>query len=94
MKAGREALHFVFLSRTVDDLALPRPSCDEITACGYWSADALPRPISDFTRPSHRRCHCSARSGAPNRDYSPPVAAMNPSCNGVGLLKIAATRSA
>jgi 8-oxo-dGTP diphosphatase len=48
-EAGREALHFVFLCRTVDDVAVPRPSCDEITACGYWSADALPRPISDFT---------------------------------------------
>jgi 8-oxo-dGTP diphosphatase len=48
-EAGREALHFVFLCRPVDDRAVPRPGCDEITACSYWSADALPRPISDFT---------------------------------------------
>jgi hypothetical protein len=48
-EAGREALHFVFLCRTVGDIVVPHPSCDEITACSYWSADALPRPISDFT---------------------------------------------
>jgi 8-oxo-dGTP diphosphatase len=46
---GREALHFVFLCRVIDDTVLPYPACDEITACGYWAADALPRPISDFT---------------------------------------------
>jgi 8-oxo-dGTP diphosphatase len=46
---GREALHFVFLCRVMDDTARPYAACDEITACSYWAADALPRPISDFT---------------------------------------------
>ncbi len=46
---GREALHFVFSCRLVDMLVVPRPSCDEITACGYWAPEALPRPLSDFT---------------------------------------------
>ena len=45
----REALHFVFLCRVMDDTARPYPACDEITACSYWAPDALPRPISDFT---------------------------------------------
>jgi 8-oxo-dGTP pyrophosphatase MutT (NUDIX family) len=46
---GREALHFVFLCRRLDETAVPQPSCDEVTACSYWSPGALPRPISDFT---------------------------------------------
>jgi len=46
---GREALHFVFLCRVMDDNALPPPASDEITACSYWSPRALPRRISDFT---------------------------------------------
>jgi 8-oxo-dGTP diphosphatase len=51
---GREALHFVFLCRLVDETAVAFPACDEITACSYWSTDALPRPLSDFTL---RRIH-------------------------------------
>jgi 8-oxo-dGTP diphosphatase len=55
--------HGVFLCVTEDPAALPRPDgrldspppgpphpdAVEITACGSWSADDLPRPISDFT---------------------------------------------
>ena len=46
---GREAIHFVFLCRPLDETAVPQPSCNEVTACSYWSPGALPRPISDFT---------------------------------------------
>jgi 8-oxo-dGTP diphosphatase len=44
----------VFLCRLVDETAVAFPACDEITACSYWSTDALPRPLSDFTL---RRIH-------------------------------------
>ena len=33
---GREAVHFVFLCRIVDEVATPRPDLDEVTACAYW----------------------------------------------------------
>jgi 8-oxo-dGTP diphosphatase len=46
---GREAVHFVFLCRIVDEVATPRPDLDEVTACAYWPPETLPRPISDFT---------------------------------------------
>lgn len=41
--------HFVFACRLADAAALPRPDGGEIAELGYFSADALPRPISDFT---------------------------------------------
>jgi 8-oxo-dGTP pyrophosphatase MutT (NUDIX family) len=46
---GREVLHFMFCCRIVGQTRVPEPSSDEISACGYWSPSALPRPISDFT---------------------------------------------
>lgn len=41
--------HFVFACQRLDDSETPRPDAQEISACGYWALDALPRPISDFT---------------------------------------------
>jgi 8-oxo-dGTP diphosphatase len=46
---GREAVHFVFFCQSLDGTAIPQPDGGEVTACGYWSREALPRPISDFT---------------------------------------------
>ena len=40
--------HFVFVCRTSSSDP-PRPDLAEISHCEYWSPDALPRPISDFT---------------------------------------------
>jgi 8-oxo-dGTP diphosphatase len=40
--------HLVFRGK-VEDGFEPRPSSNEISACEYWSAEDLPRPISDFT---------------------------------------------
>lgn len=42
-------LHFVFLCHVIDQDAQARPASAEISACAYWSPDALPRPINDFT---------------------------------------------
>jgi 8-oxo-dGTP diphosphatase len=41
--------HFVFACRLADPAAVPEPDHGEITELGYFSAEALPRPISDFT---------------------------------------------
>ena len=41
-------LHFAFRARATDDRA-PVAQPPEIDAVGYWSLDALPTPISDFT---------------------------------------------
>ena len=41
--------HFVFLCQREDEAQAPVPDGSEISACRYWSLDALPRPISDFT---------------------------------------------
>jgi 8-oxo-dGTP diphosphatase len=46
---GGEAVHFAFRCRNLDETAIPQPDHREITACNYWSPEALPRPISDFT---------------------------------------------
>ncbi len=46
---GREVVHFAFRCRGFDESAVPQAGCSEVTACSYWSPDALPRPISDFT---------------------------------------------
>ena len=46
---GDDMHHFVFLCRPLDETVAPRPDLSEITNCGYFSPDALPRPISDFT---------------------------------------------
>lgn len=41
--------HFVFRCHKQDESVVPRPDVAEISTLGYWSVDALPRPISDFT---------------------------------------------
>lgn len=33
----------------LDEAAILRPDRKDISSCGYWALDALPRPISDFT---------------------------------------------
>jgi 8-oxo-dGTP pyrophosphatase MutT (NUDIX family) len=48
-EAQDDMLHFVFLCQPLDVNAQPQANPDEITECAYWSPDALPRPISDFT---------------------------------------------
>ena len=40
--------HFVFLCEAADG-EVPRPDSTEVSACAFWAAGALPRPISDFT---------------------------------------------
>ena len=40
--------HFAFLSHLPDGVE-PKPTSAEILECAYWSVDALPRPINDFT---------------------------------------------
>ncbi|MCC7370752.1 MAG: NUDIX domain-containing protein [Chloroflexi bacterium] len=41
--------HFVFRCVRENPAATPRPDAHEITDCGYWPPEDLPRPISDFT---------------------------------------------
>jgi len=41
--------HFVFVCRRLDGSQAAQPDRVEISACGYWPPDDLPRPISDFT---------------------------------------------
>ena len=43
-----DAHHFVFAC-TLEAAADPSPASPEISDCAYWSASALPRPISTFT---------------------------------------------
>ena len=51
----REAggLHFVFKCKvqqeTTKEAPDARPDGVEVSECGYWRPEALPRPISDFT---------------------------------------------
>jgi 8-oxo-dGTP diphosphatase len=45
--AEDDAHHFVFRCRIVG--GDPAPASAEVSECGYWHPDALPRPISDFT---------------------------------------------
>lgn len=46
---GNDSLHFVFWCEQKDASALPVPDRAEISECKFWSAEALPRPISDWT---------------------------------------------
>lgn len=46
---GYDMHHFVFTCTPVNDLAVPVASSPEISQCGYFSLNSLPRPISDFT---------------------------------------------
>lgn len=48
-EAETDGHHFVYLCRPVDPNQEPRPDRVEITECGYFPPDALPRPMSDFT---------------------------------------------
>jgi len=47
-KGENDSHHLVFRCKVEDGLE-PTPSSGEISACAYWSAEELPRPISDFT---------------------------------------------
>jgi 8-oxo-dGTP pyrophosphatase MutT (NUDIX family) len=44
-----ESLHFVFWCEMEAPQAIPQADGAEISACAFWSPDALPRPISDWT---------------------------------------------
>ncbi|HTE84662.1 MAG TPA: NUDIX hydrolase [Dehalococcoidia bacterium] len=59
-----EFVHFVFVCRrtTPQD---PVPAPPEITACGFWSPEELPRPISDLTIRRIRDALAPARSLLP-----------------------------
>jgi len=59
--AELDAHHLVFLCANAGG-AQPTPSSDEISECGYWPPDTLPRPISDFTV---RRIHDALVGEAP-----------------------------
>jgi hypothetical protein len=54
-------LHFVFLVRQVHPEQAPVASSPEIGDLGWWTVDALPLPISDFTE----RRIVDAASGRP-----------------------------
>ncbi len=47
--AENDSHHFVFLCRSLDTGQQPKADLSEITDCGYFPPNALPRPISDFT---------------------------------------------
>ena len=53
-------LHVVFACHRTDPLATPTIDLAEVSACAFWSVEALPRPMSDYTV---RRIH-DAMSGA------------------------------
>jgi 8-oxo-dGTP diphosphatase len=44
-----DSLHFVFWCERQDANAVPCPDLAEISECRFWSPEALPRPISDWT---------------------------------------------
>ena len=50
---GNDSHHFVFVCRQLED-GEAQPDAQEISECGYFPVDALPRPISNFTL---RRVH-------------------------------------
>lgn len=47
-KSENDSHHLVFRC-AVEGSSEPRPSSDEISACGYFGPGELPRPITDFT---------------------------------------------
>jgi 8-oxo-dGTP diphosphatase len=47
-KQDEDSHHLVFRCEVDYDVE-PTPNSDEISACAYWSADELPRPVSSFT---------------------------------------------
>lgn len=44
-----EMCHFVFWCERIEEGSLPSPDQEEISECGFWPVNALPRPISDWT---------------------------------------------
>ena len=46
---AEDLVHFVFLCERRGVDTHPVPNCAEISECGWWPLDDLPRPISDFT---------------------------------------------
>ena len=44
-----ESLHFVFHCEREETAAIPQADGAEISECAFWSPEALPRPISDWT---------------------------------------------
>ena len=44
-----DMLHFVFLCHSQETALLAHPDAEEISECAFWSPNALPRPISNFT---------------------------------------------
>ncbi len=46
---ANDSLHFVFWCERQDTNAVPSPDNAEISECRFWSPEALPRPISDWT---------------------------------------------
>ena len=46
---SEDLVHFVFRCERRGESAEPSPDREEISECGYWPLDDLPRPISDFT---------------------------------------------
>ena len=47
--AGAGGLHFVFRCEVQQGADAAVPDGAEVSECRYWSPEALPRPISDFT---------------------------------------------
>ncbi|MCW3055546.1 MAG: hydrolase [Chthonomonadales bacterium] len=44
-----DKLHFVYWCRQTEEEVFPRPDLAEISECGFWPVNALPRPMSDWT---------------------------------------------
>ena len=44
-----DSVHFVFWCNQSEPAAVPQPDRAEISECRFWSPEALPRPISDWT---------------------------------------------
>ena len=43
-------IHFAFRCEIVGETVNPKPDLQEITECGWWPTNELPRPLSDFTQ--------------------------------------------
>ena len=48
-ESATDSHHFAYRCRLTDPVRDPRPDHAEITECGYFAPDSLPRPLSDFT---------------------------------------------
>ncbi len=60
-----DMLHFVFACEREEADALPTPNCAEISACGFWPLEALPRPISDWTLRRIQEAAAGTKFGLP-----------------------------